>query len=126
MNPEPKPLTPGPGYEVRDAQVRVIAVTAAVLAAGIIFSLLLSAWYYHRGYMPGASPGLRQSPFSGSAAIRTSIAQTWPALDREVDENLQHYGWIDRPNGVVRIPIERAMERIVVEAGAKKSGDKKP
>lgn len=32
------------------------------------------------------------------------------------DEMLNHYGWVDRPNGVVRLPVERAMQ-LLAERG---------
>ncbi len=33
---------------------------------------------------------------------------------------LASYGWIDEPAGVVRLPIDRAMELVVAEQGAKR------
>jgi hypothetical protein len=41
----------------------------------------------------------------------------------EQEEKLASYGWVDREKGVVRIPIERAMELLVNEA--KEKGDPK-
>jgi hypothetical protein len=32
------------------------------------------------------------------------------ALRAQEDDQLNHYGWIDKKAGIVRIPIERAME----------------
>jgi hypothetical protein len=32
------------------------------------------------------------------------------------DKQLNGYGWIDRDNGIVHIPIQRAMELIVEQA----------
>lgn len=37
-------------------------------------------------------------------------------------EILNSYGWVDQQQGVVRIPIERAMERMVEEARAGDGG----
>ena len=41
--------------------------------------------------------------------------QTTPSMDLRTvraaeEETLKSYGWVDKSNGVVRVPIERAME----------------
>ncbi len=43
-------------------------------------------------------------------------AQEWRTLRAEQQEVLSSYGWIDEENGVVRIPVERAMS-LLVERG---------
>jgi hypothetical protein len=40
-------------------------------------------------------------------------------LHAEEDEVLRTYGWVDKPNGVVRIPIDRAMALMVEREGKK-------
>lgn len=40
-------------------------------------------------------------------------------LRAEEDAILKTYGWVDKPNGVVRIPIERAMALLVEREGQK-------
>ena len=41
-----------------------------------------------------------------------TATRTWPNLHEREDLLLDHYSWIDRSKGTVRIPIERAMELI--------------
>lgn len=41
------------------------------------------------------------------------------------EEELHSYRWVDREKGVVAIPIERAIQLVVGEAGADKSGGEK-
>jgi FlaG/FlaF family flagellin (archaellin) len=43
--------------------------------------------------------------------------ETLQRLDAEQLEQLSSYGWISEPEGVVHIPIERAMELYVEEQG---------
>jgi len=38
-------------------------------------------------------------------------------LEQEDREKLETYGWVDRKAGRVRIPIERAMEKLLAERG---------
>jgi hypothetical protein len=40
-------------------------------------------------------------------------------LDADQLEQLNSYGWISEPDGVTRIPIERAMELVVAESSAR-------
>jgi hypothetical protein len=47
-------------------------------------------------------PRLEIDPQEGLAALQTAE-----------NERLASYGWVDKPNGVVRIPIERAMALMV-------------
>ena len=48
------------------------------------------------------SPHLQMSPPAEMAAFRA-----------HEEQELTNYGWIDRSNGIVRIPIERAMELLL-------------
>jgi hypothetical protein len=50
-------------------------------------------------------PRLERFPFAARESLR-----------REEDARLTSYGWVDRNQGVVRIPIERAME-LIAERG---------
>jgi hypothetical protein len=46
---------------------------------------------------------------------KTSIEASWAEIDPSVRRNLAEYGWVDRTSGVVRIPIDRAMDLVVSE-----------
>lgn len=93
-------------YEATDANPRLVVT----LALGIGFFLIaaplaLSLFYVFprrddlaAGELP-AAPRLQIAP-------RDDLAKLHAAEDRE----LGTYGWTDRGNGVVRLPIARAME----------------
>jgi hypothetical protein len=85
--------------------------TAIVLHVGV--GLLLWTWTAGR-----PSPGAQIDP----AAQRQILGWTDPTeelrlVNQAADARLHGYGWMDRERGIVRIPIERAMELIVQEAG---------
>ena len=40
-------------------------------------------------------------------------------LRAEEDAKLTSYGWVDKPSGIVRIPIDRAMDLIIERKGKK-------
>jgi len=41
-------------------------------------------------------------------------------LKRSQEAQLSTYGWVDRPRGLIRIPIQRAMEQVVQAYGQRK------
>jgi hypothetical protein len=49
---------------------------------------------------------------------QTQIDEERPAanLNRRKEAELESYGWVDRARGIVRIPIERAMEEEIEQA----------
>jgi len=104
-----------PGYEVEDAHPRLIGKVAAIVSVTIVASLIVSALLYYFGYR-AISRHQRQTPFTHSPEYKTSIASEWAGLDRENATRLHTYGWVDRPRGIVRIPIDRAMDRLVQDA----------
>lgn len=101
-------------YEPREASLRVIGISAALLAFWIGGSIIVSVWVYRAHYpVPPAGTWLRQTSFTDGPSERTGIAQDWGPLEREVDSHLHEYGWVDQKQGVARIPIDRAMELIL-------------
>jgi hypothetical protein len=49
--------------------------------------------------------------------LQTAPVQDLQALRASEQSTLDGYGWVDRPAGVVRIPIARAMELLVQRQG---------
>jgi hypothetical protein len=50
--------------------------------------------------------------------VYTQTSEELRRLDAVQLEELNSYGWVDQQNGVVRIPIQRAMELTVQELAA--------
>ena len=111
---------PREGYERSDAEARPLVLAGFVLALILVASLAASAWISQRteAEIEGAE---RTSPVR---ALRT--APTGPELQalpsRELEivrarevRMLNGTEWVDPVNGVVRIPIERAMELSLAE-----------
>jgi ABC-type lipoprotein release transport system permease subunit len=96
-------------YEVSDARVPQVLAGVAILFAGIVFSLIVSAFVYR-----GSSVRLIQSTanmsFKHGPENESTIVRDWREQDKLVREHLESYAWVDREKGWVRIPIERAME----------------
>lgn len=58
-----------------------------------------------------AAPDLEVNP----AAVRAAVRAQW-------QHRLQHYGWVDRGAGIVRVPIEVAIDRLAAQAAQPEPG----
>jgi len=110
----------GQGYEVQDAPVGTIVRFAFGISVATIVVCIALAWLL-RGLIAIHDPGQR-NPLAPAQQIppepRVEV-QPWHQLERmrtREDEILRSYGWVDKEKGVVRIPIERAMD-LVAERG---------
>lgn len=111
------------GHERKDADVIGIALVAALVLLIVAISFLAAKGLLHFAEsdqkpqraastrMPFPRPRLEVHPTADLAAARKAS-----------ETELHSYGWIDRGAGVVRIPIERAIqlltERGLPEVGA--------
>jgi hypothetical protein len=113
-----------PTYERNDVNVRGVLVfgLGLVLASAVI--LLLMWWLLNALTVREAGQDRPPSPVAvrpGESVPPEPRLQVSPSHDmgelRAGEEALLHsYGWVDRQAGVVRIPIERAMQ-VLLERG---------
>ena len=68
------------------------------------FTLLVIVWFKFMGSQEGYD--------DKRAALRASKLQ---ALRLEDHQNLSHYSWANKEKGIVRIPIEHAMELVAAD-----------
>lgn len=116
------PRTPPPdvslGHEERDVAPRpivysVLGLTAlAVVAVGAMLLLLNFLAAYHAARTPAPSPlaesyGLKEPP---EPRLQTEPIADLAALRARDAALLHSYAWVDRNAGLVRIPVERAIE----------------
>jgi len=105
--------------ETRDVNIRVIALFALSFAVVLAGSLALVAWVFNILHVTPAGQGLRGAPiavtppYPPGPRLQTSPGRDLQELLRAEDAQLQSYGWVDRALGIVRMPIDRAMERVV-------------
>jgi hypothetical protein len=109
------------GYEPYEQRIRPVVLFVLGLTAGtvlVIWLMKLSADALNREAREGSHP---IHPLAASSELPPEPRlQETPALDlarflAKEDETLSTYGWVDRKAGVVRIPIERAMEIVARE-----------
>ena len=120
-----------PPYEKGDVHFRGVLIFAVALVVGVVLTLTL---------VGGMIALLAQHPPSSMRASPTGTpsvvppppllqAQPWEDLRRYREEQsriLSNYAWIDRNAGVVRIPIERAMELVIERGPAPSAGERTP
>ncbi len=125
-------------FEKSDASYR--AVLAFALALMVIVALVHVGISWAFGSMV-ESAHARSAPFSPLAAkerfvlprdltripaprLEESEGEALQALHAEEDKRLNGYGWVNRQEGVVHIPIERALDLLAQPAGAAARGIK--
>jgi hypothetical protein len=113
------------GYEKRDLEPRTIALFAAagafviLLAAALAFWMVQSATKRHSARQTPRPPAQARE---GAPEPRLQVQGFNDLREmRKAEESLLNtYSWLDREKGLVRIPVERAMELL-----AKKEGERR-
>lgn len=108
----------GVRHEIRDAHIPALAAFGAAIifsvAIVMIFCLLLFKFYTHvLPVGPAATPFASSRPLPPEPRLQPA-----PRLDllgylKDEQSALSSYGWVDRTNGVVHIPIDRAMQLLL-------------
>ena len=107
------------GHERRDFNIRVVALFALTMAVVLGGSLALMAWVFGllqvtpTGYGPQGAPIAATPPHPLGPRLQTAPRQELQEMRRAENAQLQSYGWVDRSLGIVRLPIEQAMARVV-------------
>jgi hypothetical protein len=111
-----KHLPPSSGHETRDAGIGAIVLNGAGLAVMIVIvGFIVYGTFQYLARHPAISP--QSNPMSAGdlqippePRIEDHPAIAIQQLHAQEDQVLSTYGWTDRKAGVVRIPIDRAME----------------
>ncbi len=118
-HPLPKKNGHGGGYEKQDVGFRFAMTFVVGLIAAVVVALIITAWFY-RLLLP-SPPRQEQVDTAPRRLPPAPVLQADPARDMQKyreSENLKasSYGWVDQNKGIVRVPVQRAME-MVAEQG---------
>jgi len=121
-----------PLHETRDATVRYIVYFGIAMAASVVAAFLVS-WGLLRfleNHQPLGSPASplakgRVLPPPGVPLLQAHPNQELEKYLADQKEVLDTYGWVDKKNGIVRIPIQRAMN-ILLQNGLPIRNSKTP
>lgn len=108
------------GHETRDANTRAVVTFAVglfllIAAAMVLVWVTFNYFVHHQGLGPPASPfeNTRKLPPPGVPALESSPRRDFKDFREQEEELLKTYGWVDRKSGVVRLPIDRAMDLLI-------------
>jgi len=119
----------GEGYERSDAKLRPLILFGVLLAFLIGGALAVSAWFDHRlsdEFTRGERDPLSalRPPPPGPQLQAVPVAEL-RALHAREEHLLHSTEWVDPVNGVVRIPIDDALELVLREGlPARKEGER--
>jgi hypothetical protein len=103
-----------PGYETRDVDLRLplyTAMSVLVLLVVVLFVVWLLSGGAGGGIPSLWTSSLFEQPLKGPApALESDPRGELGRSRQQAQARLESYGWIDRSQGIVHIPIERAMD----------------
>ena len=106
-----------PGHETKDASVRGIVYTGVGLAVGslLVYLLVYGIFQYLAEHPLTVAPPNPMAEtdtqhFPPAPRIEEHPAIELKDLHTQEDQILNTYGWTDKQSGVVRIPLDRALE----------------
>ena len=112
------PVDRGPGYERRDANVRSLLQYGFWMA--VVIALTLVSMRFMFGYFARTLPlGPQVAPFATERQLppspRLQVLPHEELRDYCAEQNaaVNGYGWVNKAAGVVRIPIDRAMDLVL-------------
>ncbi len=115
-----------PGHETRDLQPRTILIFGIALSVTILVCLAVANWMFHyfaalqTASSPPLSPLARQEAPPGPH-LQAQAPEDLRKFRAEEEATLNSYGWVNQQGGIVRIPIDRAMQ-LLVQRGLPTSG----
>ncbi|MGB6876208.1 MAG: hypothetical protein WBD87_09260 [Candidatus Acidiferrales bacterium] len=118
MATEPIVRTEGVRHESRDTNLPSLALFGGAIVVTVAIVMLFCLWLFGI-YTRVQSLGPAAKPFASSRPLPPE-----PRLQPKPENDLQNYledqhtelntyGWVDRSTGIVRIPIERAMQLLL-------------
>lgn len=124
----PHGAPPGVGHEHTDVSIKpvVIAAIGLTIVLVVVASLMLGLYDVFAAREARLSPPA--NPLAAAEGPRLPPEprlQVHPVKDlrelREAEKGiLEHYAWVDKNAGVVRIPIQRAIDLLAARAGETK------
>jgi hypothetical protein len=110
------------GYEKSDAHLKsvamLVALTVGLTLVGVVSMFFLFGYIVERD----ASRDTPPSPLAGTRApytgprLQVAPPQDMKEMEAAEQEVLESYSWVDPESGIVRIPIERAID-LLAERG---------
>lgn len=117
--PEHKAPKHGPeGFEHSDANVGSLykyGLTLAILIACVMLAMVPTYNFFakHESLGPPASPFENQRTLPPEPRLQPQPGSDLRSYCEMEQQQLNTYGWVDQHNGVVRVPVDRAMDMVL-------------
>jgi hypothetical protein len=108
--------TPVTGHETSDLDARIAGLFGVVLTTAIIALMAAAYWVYdfstsrHAARYPAVSPLAYTREPMPEPRLQVDAPRELRELRAAEDAALHGYAWIDKDRGLVRIPIDRAID----------------
>ncbi len=108
----------GPGHERSDLKPRSILLFGIVLSVTVLVCLAIANWMFNyfaavqRQSSPPLSPLAKQEAPPGPH-LQAQAPEDLRKFRAEEEATLNSYGWVNQQAGIVRIPIDRAMQLLM-------------
>ncbi|HTP87705.1 MAG TPA: hypothetical protein VMJ34_12170 [Bryobacteraceae bacterium] len=115
------------GHEHRDTDARIIVYSALGLVVAMVLVCLFVVALFKgmQQVIPAdrsASRLVNPTPLPPAPRLQEHPAIEYRELRRREDDALNHYGWVDQKAGVVRIPIDKAIDIMAQRGFPTRSG----
>ena len=113
MDETKHPRDPGVGHETTDVNVWAVGkfaiglVIVCVVSIGLLFGLLK---YFQSREETSVANTVEPTKIFPEPQLQKTPVPDLKAIRAEEDKLLNGYAWVDQPKGVVRIPVDRAIE----------------
>lgn len=104
------------GHELRDLSPKNIALFGLALAILLVVVVIVTYWLHEHYTIVQVRTQAPPSPLSSAREptpeprLSVTPGEDVKALRAAEDSILKSYAWIDAKNGIVRIPVDRAIE----------------
>ena len=131
VNQSPPESHPISLHETTDVNPMAIAGFAVGLSATVIFVLIFMNWMFWRFEVNAKRTDVPQSSTTVEQKFTGPKLQAQPSVElarfrRDEQQRLSSYGWVDRRQGAIRIPVKRAIELLAKRGLPEPKGAMKP
>jgi len=118
MATEPIIHTKGVRHESRDTNLPSLALFGGAIVATVAIVMLFCWWLFAlytrvQPLGPTATPFATSRPLPPEPRLQPKPGNDLQDYLEDQYTELNTYGWVDRSNGIVRIPIDRAMQLLL-------------
>lgn len=117
----PDPESLALGYETDDAspwtigRFGLILLVVVIVSGGVLVGLFSLLESRAASFDRPLSPLVDVQPTPPGPLLQPDPAMDWATMRAEQEALLGGYGWVDQEDGVVRIPIDAAIDRLLEE-----------